>query len=66
VNGLYPIQRRQRKPGAFPAAEALRAAKAASVVLTDSHESMPVEPPAVLEPVNILPPEELHEDTAEY
>jgi hypothetical protein len=62
VSQLYPIQRRQRKPGAFPAAEALRAAKAAALV------AAPVlaDPPAVIEPLKISPPEQAHEDAADY
>ena len=37
----FPIIQRQRKPGAFPAADALRAAKAAALAASVTPESVP-------------------------
>jgi hypothetical protein len=48
MHALYPIPKRQRKIGAFPTADAMRAAKAASVTL-DTAET----PPKHLKPDNV-------------
>jgi len=64
MNGLYPIPKRQRQPGAFPTADAMRAAKVAASVTLD-----PILPPVVemsaAKPVKVSMPNKSHDDPAD-
>ena len=63
----FPTIRRQRKLGAFPSADAMRAAKAAA--LAASVTLVSTLPPVVempgAKPVKVLPPNQPHDDPAD-
>ncbi|MEI8292135.1 MAG: hypothetical protein WCH99_21910 [Verrucomicrobiota bacterium] len=61
MNGLYPIPKRQRKLGAFPSADAMRAAKAAASVTLDP--TLPATTPEA-KPVKVSTPNKSHDDPA--
>ena len=64
MHGLYPIPKRQRKLGAFPTADAMRAAKAAASVTLDPTLPPVVEMPAA-KPVTVSTPNKSHDDPAD-
>jgi len=68
MHALYPIPKRQRRLGAFPTADAMRAAKAASTS-ANSSASVTLDPtlPAttlVEKPVKDSTPKKVHGDAA--
>lgn len=63
----FPIIRRQRKLGAFPSADAMRAAKAAALATSVTLDSTlpPVVEMPVAKPVKVSTPNQSHDDPAD-
>ena len=58
----FPIIRRQRKLGAFPSADAMRAAKAAALA---AESVLPVVEMPTAKPLKVTTPNQSHDDPAD-
>jgi hypothetical protein len=64
MNGLYPIPKRQRKPGAFPTADAMRAEKAAAQAVSVTPDPAVPATTAVEKPEKVLNPKKSRDDAS--